>query len=119
MSDLSSRQSAELAFLLNNGVSMEIISVGGGLFDVSWVEYSLFMPEVQKVMAGVDNLDDFDGVHQLDCPDYVGYGDTLSEALTEFMDKNNEFCEMFNGSEEDSETILDQYVQSIKDKHEL
>lgn len=78
----------QFAALLYCGyIRMELIPSSGMELDTYYYEYSIFLPPIQKKLAGVDNLDSYEGIHQYDFEYYVGRGYTLKEAWEDFKSK--------------------------------
>lgn len=85
---MNNRDHNELAYLMyEGGVRCEFIANCGGPLDTYSYEYTIFINDVQKIVTGFDDLDEFDGIHQLDFPEYVGIGWTMKEAWDDFCSK--------------------------------
>ena len=72
--ELTNKENAELTRMIGIGVEFELGHCEGGQLCVEYLDYSFFIPELQKAFAKVDDLRDYDGVHQYDFDGYVGVG---------------------------------------------
>lgn len=82
---MNNQDQAEFSYLLYEGdIDCTFVANYGGLLDTYSYDYTIFVPAVQQHLTGCENLDDFDGIHQLDCGEYVGVGRTLKEAWDSF-----------------------------------
>lgn len=104
-------KSIALATLLHAGVVLEPIVSTGGVWRNLGVEYTLYIPSLQKALCGVDDLDEFDGIHQYDYPKYIGQGDTVEEALADFLSSNEELVNMFITEDGKPNDVLIAYVK--------
>lgn len=118
---MTNKQYAEFTKLCyEGGVRMEPIFSYGGPLGTYTFEYTIFIPQVQKIFAGED-LYNFDGIHQYDFGDFVGTGDSLEEAWEMFIDKNAELINILNllDDPEDWTSGVSRYIAYIKEKYEF
>lgn len=88
---MNNRDENEFAYLLyEGGIQCTFIANCGGPLDTYSYEYTIFVRDIQRHLTGCDDpddFDDFDGIHQLDFPEYVGIGYTLKDAWDDFCSK--------------------------------
>jgi hypothetical protein len=85
---MNNRDENEFAYLMYEGnVQCTFVANCGGPLDTYSYEYTIFITPIQQHVTGCVDLDDFDGIHQLDYPEYVGIGWTLKDAWDDFCSK--------------------------------
>lgn len=106
----------QLAMLLNNGVCMEIIAGEGGVFGTYSYEFSIYIPTIQKHFTGLtgcNNLDDYDGIHQMDFDTYVGIGYSVKDAYDRFIEANTGIIGLNIGDYFFENDSIEKYAQKV------
>lgn len=111
----------QLALLLyETELKVELLSWFGGVLSTYRYDFTVYFPSVQKLMCGKDDLDAFDGIHQIDEDTYCGVGSTLKEAWDDFYSKNEDFlCNLGMYDQDEWADVFSGYLIELKAKHEL